>query len=99
MIQPEEAIEILKKYEYSTKLELSEGIRNRVCKDVTVDDFMNMKTVAMRSLEKDVAKEPLPVNERVGEYYNYICPNDECGKFVDEELHCCDKCGQKLKWE
>lgn len=84
MMQPEKAINILK-------------ARLSFVADINIDAIMAY-TLAIKSLEKDIAKTPLPASEKVGEYYNYICPNNECGKFVDDELHCCDKCGQRLEW-
>ena len=48
----EQAIEILKLYDYSTKLELSEGIRNHITDDITVDEFFTMKNLAIQALER-----------------------------------------------
>lgn len=48
------AINILNAYEYSTKLELSEGVSNDITSHITVADFMEMKAIAIEALENQL---------------------------------------------
>lgn len=54
MSKYKEAKEILEKYDYSTKLELSEGIRNNVTDDITVEQFFMMKKTCIELLDKAI---------------------------------------------
>ena len=47
-----EVKETLEKYDYSTKLELSEGIRNNITSDITVEQFFMMKETCIELLDK-----------------------------------------------
>lgn len=93
----EQAIEVLNLYEYSTKLELSEGFRNHIADNITVDEFMQMKELAIKALEKQIPKKPNDISkiytgEKVG---TCICGYDGV---LEHEKHC-HACGQKLDWE
>lgn len=68
----QKAIEILNLYEYSTKLELSEGYRNNVTDKISVEDFMQMKGLATKALEKQAFFE----NE-VDEIHSWFVDNKE----------------------
>lgn len=72
-------------------------IRKSFCADINIDAIMAY-SLAIKALEKQKPKKPIPMDEKIGDSYNFICPNDDCYKFVDDELHCCDKCGQRLDW-
>lgn len=92
----QEAIRVLNLYDYSTKLELSEGVRNKVCDTVTYDSFQEMKELAILSLRK---QSPVGVVSVVGEGAYKVASCFNCGFGVDNRFAYCYKCGQKLKWQ
>lgn len=101
----QKAIEILNLYEYSTKLELTEGHNNHITGIITVEEFMQMKDLAMKALEKQTAKKVT----RDSMYSPALCPNchsDEICKDLGDghysyfrDIKYCPNCGQMLDWE
>lgn len=97
----QEAKEILEKYDYSTKLELSEGIRNNITSGITVEQFFMMKKTCIELLDKATPK------ETVFDLENYmfygLCPSCKSQKVADYEYDIvynnCSYCGQKLSWD
>ena len=91
-----EAIEILNRYDYSTRLELSEGLKNRICDSITVDEFFKMKELATKSMQKQVPEKP---------YYLQYGADPKIGNWNHgmacicqyKEKHC-SNCGKKLDW-
>ena len=79
------------------------------CYDIT--EYQEAKAMAIKALEKDIAKEPVQTHKRYGhgyEYDDYYCP--ECDEFLAYEPQGngykreggwsrCKNCGQKIKWE
>ena len=74
-------------------------------------DILEAHRIAIKAVEKDIAKEPVQTHKRYGhgnEYDDYYCP--ECDKFLAYEPQGnrykqeggwsrCINCGQKIKWE
>lgn len=95
----QEAKEILKLYDYSTKLELSEGHRNDITDNISVAQFMQMKEICLELLDKATPKKPktnstfkMPIGNYVTTYH---CPTCNV-KFQSKTHHC--PCGQALDW-
>ena len=96
MSKYQEAKEILKLYDYSTKLELSEGVKNDITENISVTQFMQMKKICLEVLDKatpmkveepyKIKGEGLPVSE---------CPN--CTAFIRGGNYC-GHCGQAIDW-
>ena len=89
------AIEILNKYEYSTRLELSEGIKNHACDNITIDDFFKMKELATIAISKQI---PQCITKEVNESIVCYCP--VCNRLewdVSSLGNYCVSCGQRLK--
>ena len=93
----QKAKEILEKYDYSTKLELSEGIKNNVTSGITVEQFFMMKKTCIELLDKEI---PLIPNRQYEVDWGMgnagECSN--CKNLVNYQNNYCDKCGKKLDW-
>ena len=93
-VRIKEAIGVLKRYGYSTRLELSEGVNNDICDGISVSDFFDMKDLAVTALERQKA---MAIH-----WCDDICPSCGYGGWSDNHLqgheeYCCN-CGQKLEW-
>lgn len=87
------AINVLLAYEYSTKLELSEGTRNNECESVTIADFMLMKELAIKTLQKEI---PIITTETQSvSGIEYICP--VCNHTSGLNFKYCWNCGQSIR--
>ena len=81
------AKETLEKYDYSTKLELSEGIRNNITSGITVEQFFMMKETCIELLDKATPMKPL-----------YKIPEQKRRKDGEELAHC-PVCEWQLNWK
>ncbi len=96
MSRYKEAKETLEKYDYSTKLELSEGIRNNITSGITVEQFFMMKETCIELLDKAT-----PNKVTMQEFGKYIINYDgqcKCGEFLTRSDKYCHDCGQELDW-
>ena len=88
---------MLEKYDYSTKLELSEGIRNNVTSGITVEQFFTMKETCIELLDKEKPMKPInqyPIDFGLGNYGDCRI----CNYGVNYQQNYCDNCGQALDW-
>lgn len=90
--------------------ELKKDVRMRAIPHIA-DIILESLDMAIKALEKDIAKEPVQTHKRYGhgyEYDDYYCP--ECDEFLAYEPQGnrykqeggwlrCKNCGQKIKWE
>jgi len=90
----QEAKRIMKLYDYSTRLELSEEINNNVLDNLSVKDFMYMKEIVLELLDRAIPKKPEQEDD------DFYCPNckllTESSYFIKESY--CTHCGQALDW-
>lgn len=94
----QEAKEILELYDYSTKLELSEGFRNGITENISVSQFMQMKEICLELLDKATPTKPIGDLNSVP---HYRCPNCNSAVkvFDDSEIHeRCGYCNQAIDW-
>lgn len=97
----QEAKEILEKYDYSTKLELSEGIRNNITSGITVEQFFMMKKTCIELLDKATPMKPISRILKLFRGQCLACPN--CKSSLRMEAYhinpkYCWNCGQHLDW-
>ena len=96
----QEVKETLEKYDYSTKLELSEGIRNNITSDITVEQFFVMKETCIELLDKATPKGATFTS--VGDWRDgsegFVVECPECKFDFERRTKYCSNCGQKLDW-
>ena len=92
-----EAKETLEKYDYSTKLELSEGIRNNITSGITVEQFFMMKKTCIELLDK--AKPKKARADSVGCYCgNCAYRLGDNNGWTQATVKYCGNCGHKIEW-
>ena len=76
------------------------NITNNANNIIKTKDFIEFVNMAIKALEKQIPKKPIPsygINNTINSYKCPTCDNNYLGG-GEYRYDCCEDCGQKLDW-